>query len=206
MKKYLLIIFSIFIVSSVLLAQYLSYGSKSLFPVWRGQDMELHLGKLVASGVPTRIDGINGGIGVGYSMPIVGADEVLYFRCKSPRMWDGKTNFQIRFLICLASIETAGETFKFNLSWQHQDVGDIMPSTTVATISDSNIIVVGREAAYNVYFLYFDVLPETLKPNEMYNLKLDRVTSSGDQVDGEIIVLHWRSVWKWNKIGTTSDW
>ncbi|MCD4691658.1 MAG: hypothetical protein K8R79_01995, partial [Calditrichales bacterium] len=141
-----------------------------------------------------------------YSMPVAGADEVLYFRGLSAGRWDGTTNFQIRFLICLASPETAGETFKFDLSWQHQDVGDVMPSSVTATISDSGAVVAGREAAFNLYFLYFDIAPGTLAPKEMFNLKLDRVVSTDDAVDGEIIILHWISCWYCNKIGTVSDW
>ena len=173
---------------------------------WRGRGLELHLGYAVGKGVPTRVDNINGGLGIGYSMPVAGADEVLYFRGKSSRMWDSITNFQIRFLICLASPETAGETFKFDLSWQHQDVGDVMPSSVVATYSDSNVVVAGRGAAYNIYYLYYDIALGDLKPNEMFNTKLDRVASSGDQVDGEIIILHWISVWLCNRVGTDSDW
>lgn len=173
---------------------------------WRNKPIELHVGRVAGIGVPTRIDNINGGHAMGYSMPIAGADEILYYKGKSSRCWDGTTNFQIRFLVCLAAAETAGETFKFDLSWQTQDVGIVVPSSPTATYSDSVTVIAGREAIYNIYFLYFDVAPDGLLPNQMMSGKLDRVDSSGDQVDGEVIVLHWISCWLCDKIGTTSDW
>jgi len=149
------------------------------------------------------VDQVQVGVFFGYSLPIYAADnEELYFRENVPGRWDGKSNITFHVLCCLASAETAGETFKFQLSWEKTSETEVVPVTT-HDITDEVIVVDGTQyATYEMSFtLDYDVdTPDNVEAHDLLACRLRRVASTGDEVDGEVIVLDWHTHYVVNKV------
>ena len=148
---------------------------------------------ITAQGKPTQAT-----IGVvhGYSMPIYNNDnEELFFNENVPGRWDGASDIKFHVLVALALAETADETFKFQLSWNQVGETDVVPATTHDT-TDEIIVVDGTQ--YATYMLEFTIdynidAGDVILPHDDLAARLRRVASTGDEVDGEIIVLDWHT-------------
>ena len=163
---------------------------------------EINVDEIKKQGVPDQVQ-VGTGAFFGYSMPIYATDhEELYFRENVPGRWDGVSDVVFHVLCCLASAETPGETFKFQLSWNRVGSGSLVP-TTVHDTTNETIVVDGTQfAAYLLEFPFnYDVgNPNILEPHDVLGARLRRVASDGDEVDGEIIVVDWHTRYQVNKM------
>lgn len=134
------------------------------------------------------------GIFKGYSFPTYAANEELFYNVRVPYRWNGTSDIQICFEVALANVEDIGDTFKFQLSWEHFHSDDVI----VATSNDVEIqqaVLSGHTAQYSVYHLHFTIDYDIDGPgNEVHadcnlGFRLRRIASSGTQVSNEIIVI-----------------
>ena len=139
------------------------------------------------------------GIFRGFSMPIwndgVNSNEQLFFNENVPGRWDGASDIKFHVLVALASAETAGETFKFQFSWNQVGETEVIPATTNGP-TDEIIVVDGTQ--YATYMLEFTIdynidAEDLIIPHDDLVGRLRRVASTGDEVDGEVIVLDWHT-------------
>jgi len=139
----------------------------------------------------------------GYSMPIYNNDnEELFFNENVPGRWDGASDITFQVLCCLALAETAGETFKFQFSWNQVGEADVVP---VATHDTTDEITVVDGTQYATYMLEFTIdynvdVGDVILSHDDLTGRLRRVASTGDEVDGEIIVLDWHTHYTVNKM------
>lgn len=149
-----------------------------------------------AGGIPTPVVV---GCHAGYSMPIWSSPanqyEELYFREYVAGRWDGASDITVSIICCLASAETAGEDFAFQLSWENTALtGTISTSTNDVTTQQE--LAASRDGQYAVYRLNFaidwDYPTPDVTASDHLACRLRRVAATGagvDEVDGEIIVL-----------------
>ena len=146
------------------------------------------------------------GIFRGFSMPIwndgVNSNEQLFFNENVPGRWDGASDIKFHVLVALASAETAGETFKFQFSWNQVGETEVIPATTNGP-TDEIIVVDGTQ--YATYMLEFTIdynidAEDLIIPHDDLVGRLRRVASTGDEVDGEVIVLDWHTHYQVDKI------
>lgn len=150
---------------------------------------------LIAQGKPTQV---TVGIFRGYSMPIYAADpggEELFFNENVPGRWDEISDITFHVLVALAAAETLGETFNFQLSWNQVGETDIVPATS-HDMTDEITLVDGTQ--YATYMLEFAIdynvdVGDPIASHDDLAGRLRRIASSGDEVDGEIIVLDWHT-------------
>ena len=155
---------------------------------------------ITAQGKPTQVI-----IGIfhGYSMPIyAGANEELFFNENVPGRWDGASDITFHVLVALALAESADETFKFQLSWNQVGETDVVPATT-HDVTDEIIVVDGTQ--YATYMLEFTIdynvdAGDAIVIHDDLAARLRRVASTGDEVDGEIIVLDWHTHYQVDKM------
>lgn len=139
----------------------------------------------------------------GYSMPIYAADnEELFFNENVPGRWDCESDIVVHVLVALAAAETPGETFKFQFSWNQVGETDVVPATT-HDVTDEVTVVDGTQ--YATYELTFTIdydadVADPIVCHDNLAGRLRRVASSGDEVDGEIIVLDWHTHYIVNKM------
>lgn len=160
-----------------------------------------------AGGTP---DQIYRGINVGYSLPIWSGpapDEELYWRMMIPVRWDGTTDPQFGMCVTLVGDETVGDNFKFSLEWQTTKSSSIMGTTTSVAYTEQQVLT-GRNLANNVYFVFFnfdaDDATNPLKPGDMLQARIRRVDATNPDIDGEVIIWDWSSMWAVDK--TYGNW
>jgi len=154
---------------------------------------DLDYTNITAQGKPTQV---NVGVFHGYSMPIYNNDdEELFFNENVPGRWDGASDITFHVLVALALAETADETFKFQLSWNQAGETDVVPATT-HDVTDEITVVDGTQ--YATYMLEFTIdynadAGDAIVTHDDLAGRLRRVASTGDEVDGEVIVLDWHT-------------
>jgi len=149
----------------------------------------------VSHGKPTEVQ-----IGVvfGYSMPIFNADdEEMFYKEMVPGRWDGESDITFMIRAALASAETAGEVFKMQLSWESNREGEEILATS-HDVEVQTTLLAGRAAQYDIYLVEFDIdwdihTPTMILPHDALSGRLRRIAATGDEVDGEIIVLEWHT-------------
>ena len=146
----------------------------------------------VAHTKPTQV---TTGVFKGYSFPIYNSDnEELFYNIRTPYRWDGKSDILVCVEIALADAEDIGDTFKFQLSWEHALYDDAI-STTSNDVEVQKVILTGHIAQYSIYHLHFTINYDIDGPgNEIQHeclvgFRLRRIASSGTAIDNEIIVL-----------------
>jgi len=133
----------------------------------------------------------------GYSMPIYSADdEELFFRETIPGRWDGATDFTVYLVVMLASAETAGEDFRYQVSWASHVTDSGQLSNAVTDVETQQELAAGRAAQYSIYRLAFTIdrtVPDPdLAPGDHFGARIRRIAATGggvDEVDGEVILL-----------------
>jgi hypothetical protein len=160
---------------------------------------DLDFTSVAALGKPTQI---TRGAFKGYSMPLYAANEELFYGINVPGRWDGASDIIFHALVALALAETPGETFKFQLSWNQIGATEIVPSAT-HDVTDEIIVVDGTQ--YATYDLFFTIdynidVGDVVLSHDVLGGRLRRVASSGDEVDGEVIVLDWHAHFAVDKI------
>lgn len=135
------------------------------------------------------------GVYKGYSFPVYNNDdEELFYNIRTPYRWNGESDITICFEVALADVEDVGDTFKFQLSWEHAFYDDIIPATS-NDVEVQKVILSGHTAQYSIYHLHFTIDYDIDGPgNEITDdcnlgLRLRRIASSGTEIDNEIIVI-----------------
>lgn len=133
------------------------------------------------------------------SMPIwstpVNQDEQLYYETRVPRRWDGVSDFVVPVVVCLAGAEVVGSKFRFQLSWQHDSCGGVIPATWHDVEVEVEVLV-GRNATHDCYcasfVLDYDIAGagNEVKAGDILAGRLRRVAASSDEVTNEVMVRH----------------
>ena len=161
---------------------------------------EINVDEIKKQAVP---DQVQVGTFFGYSMPIWNSDhEELYFRENVPGRWDGASDITFHVLVALALAETPGETFKFQLSWNQAGETDVVPVAVHDTTDEITVVDGTQFATYLLEFTinYDEDVGDPIISHDVLAARLRRVASSGDEVDGEIIVLDWHTAYQVDKM------
>lgn len=132
------------------------------------------------------------GCHAGYSMPIWASDdEELFFREYVAGRWDGATNITCSVICCLASAETAGEDFRFELAYQAIKLdGTEVLTTSVTTVEvEQNC---AAAAQYQTFKLDFALTASGIEYSDHLGLRLRRIAVEevgANECEGEVIVL-----------------
>ena len=156
-------------------------------------------------GVPTDI---SRGLFRGYSMPIWSTPanqyEELLFRVRAPHRWDGITNPWFVAITAPSAAEDINDKYRFEIEWQSEDIGAIMPDTTQETISAEVTLGDGENVAWFAKIIAFEMNAATIISGQNIQWRLRRKAATSNEVDNEPVVFHWDSRWKINKLGTDS--
>jgi hypothetical protein len=152
---------------------------------------------LVRSGSATTIvpTPVTIGAHVGYSMPIwdAGANvwEELFFREYVAGSWDGATDITISIICALASAETAGEDFRFEVAYQSikLDGSEVLSAGVTTVEAEYNC---AAAAQYQTFKLDFSIPYADVQASDHIGFRVRRIAvevGGADEVEGEIIVL-----------------
>jgi len=135
------------------------------------------------------------GVFKGYSFPVYSADnEELFYNLRVPYRWDGESDILICLVVALADAEDVGDTFKFQLSWEHIHANDVIPATS-NDVEVQTAVLSGHTAQYSIYHIHFTVDYDIDGAgNEIHHdcdlgFRVRRIASSGTAVDNEIIAI-----------------
>lgn len=146
------------------------------------------------------------GLFKGYSMPVwttpANQYEELCFRLRVPHRWDGTTNPWFVAIVSISAAEDIGDKYKFQLEWESEDYGNVIPATTQETLTCEITLTDGT--AYYADIISFELTATTLDLGHCLQLRLRRIAASSLEVSNEPIIYHWDTRWKMNRIGTVS--
>ena len=130
-----------------------------------------------------------------YSFPVYAADdEQLIFHANVPGRWNGSSDITFHVLCALGGAEDVGDYFKFRLSWESTHAGEVVPATSHA-VDVEQIVLVGRNAAYDEYELMFTIDWDAdgggneVLNHDLLGATLYRVDATNPDVSNEIKVL-----------------
>ena len=171
---------------------------------WESVDVFLDENYSNDKGLPTQVER---GLFKGYSVPIWSTPanqyEELVFRIRVPFRWDGVTNPTFMILVSISATEDIGDKFKFQMEWESKGVSNVIPDTTAETLTDEVTVTDGT--AYYSYLASASLDATKLIVGDNLQFRVRRVTATDPQVSNEIIIWHWDSRWKMNKLGTISE-
>jgi len=142
------------------------------------------------------------GVFCGYSLPEYAVGEELLFRLRVLHRWDGVTNPYFVAITSISAAEDIGDKYKFQLEWQSGDIGAVIPDTIQETLTDEVTVVDGT--AYYAEIISFELDAATIVSGQNMQFRLRRIAASPSSVSNEIIVWHWDTRWKINKVATTT--
>jgi len=142
------------------------------------------------------------GVFGGYSLPTYAAGEELLFRMRVPHRWDGSTNPYFVAITSISAAEDIGDKYKFQFEWQSEDVLAVIPDTIAETLTDE--ITVADSTAYYAEILSFELDATTIVAGQNLQARLRRIASAAPAVSNEIVVWHWDTRWKMDKVATTT--
>ena len=145
---------------------------------------------------------ITRGVFGGYSLPEYAAGEELLFRMRVPHRWDGLTNPYFVAITSISAAEDIGDKYKFQFEWQSGDVEAVIPNTIQETVTDEITVVDGT--AYYAEIISFELDATTIVAGQNIQGRLRRIASAAPAVSNEIVVWHWDTRWKMNKVATTT--
>ena len=144
------------------------------------------------------------GLWDGYSLPHYAVGEQLKFRMRVPHIWDGVTAPWFVAITSISNAETIGHKYKFQAEWSSADIGAVIPDTTTETLTDQVVIIDGTQ--WYAEIIAFELTPTTLVAGQNLQLRLRRIEADATFVisANEIVVWHWDTRWKVNKVATTN--
>lgn len=147
---------------------------------------------------------ITRGLWGGYSLPHYAAGEELKFRMRVPHLWDGVTAPWFVAITSISNAETIGHKYKFQLEWSSADIGAVIPDTTTETLTDQVVIVDGTQ--WYAEIIAFELTPATIVAGQNLQARLRRIEADATFVASanEIVVWHWDTRWKINRLATSS--
>ena len=145
---------------------------------------------------------VSRGLFLGYSLPEYAADEELLFRMRIPHEWDGTTNPWFVAITSISTNEDIGDKYKFQLEWVSEDIEHIVPDNGIENITCE--VTVSNGTAYYAEIIAFEFNASTMISGQNLQARLRRIAASSSSVDNEIIIWHWDTRWKMNRLGTQS--
>lgn len=145
---------------------------------------------------------IKRGVFCGYSLPEYALNEELLFRLRVLHRWDGVTNPHFVAITSISAAEDIGDKYKFQLEWQSKDIGAVIPDTIQETLTDEVTVVDGT--AFYAEIVSFELDAATIVSGQNMQFRLRRIAASAPEVSNEVIVWHWDTRWKINKVATTT--
>ena len=136
----------------------------------------------------------------GYSCPIFNSDdEELFWRLHVPGRWDGASDIMYYLLVCLSVADSADETFRFQLSWNHCDGStSVIDTAAVQDLTADVTLSAGHTDQYSIFTLAFtidwDIDTPDIVAGDVLGGRVRRVTSGATDITSghEVIVLdHW---------------
>lgn len=182
-----------------LLEKFNENSSLSTAPYWQSVGLFLDENSSNLQGKPTLV---TRGMFKGYSMPTYAVGEELFFRLRVPFRWDGVTNPWFCAITSTSGAEDIGDKYKFQLEWSSEDVGNVIPDSTTETLTQEIVLTDGTAFFATIFAVELDAT--TLISGQNWQGRLKRITSAAPAVTNEIIVFHWCSRWRMNKLGTLS--
>jgi len=156
---------------------------------------ELDQAKTAGTGKPTQV---SIGIFQGFSLPIHGADEELFFRENVPGRWDEASDIVFHVKVALSGAEDVGDKFQLRLSWEHAVEEEVVPVTS-NDVDVETTVLAGRAAQYDEYEIEFtidyniDGAGNEIKMHELLGSRLIRIAATANEIAGEVIVLDWHT-------------
>jgi len=157
--------------------------------------------KIAATTKPTTI---TYGAYVGYSLPLYATDEELFFRESVPGRWDGESDITFRVYVVLNSAEDVGDKFNMQLSWANKSCNSGVIANTTTDVEVETTILESRNAQYSIYCVDFtidwDLLDPDIADGDILSGRLRRIDATTNEIDGEIIVIEWITLYNVNKM------
>ena len=152
---------------------------------------------LFKNAVPTMIER---GTKVGYSLPVVGVDEELFYNICVPNGWDGESDLYVHIYAWLDSPQDEAEdAVLLSLTWStYHDITEFDTSD-----GDDVEIVVGDAPQFTAIKFTFIVPYDGIVPiasGEIIAFHLERNTSSHEMA-GEPVIYHAGVIFQFDKIG-----
>lgn len=121
-----------------------------------------------------------------------------------PHLWDGVTAPWFVAITSISNAETIGHKYKFSFEWSSGDIGAVIPDSTVETLTDQVVIADGTQ--WYAEIIAFELTPATLVAGQNIQARLRRVEADATYVASanEIVVWHWDTRWKINRLATSS--
>lgn len=155
----------------------------------------VNIDEVKKQGVPDQVQ-VGDGAFFGYSMPIWNEDhEELYFRENVPGRWDAASDIVFHMLVCLGALQTPGQKFKFQFSWNQVGITDIVPTAVHSPTCEITLIDATQFATYMMTFIIvYDVDGgDPIVAHDVLAARLRRVAATSDEMDGEPVVLDWHT-------------
>jgi len=168
--------------------------------VWLEFRPDLDPTKLAKNSLPSAVER---GICLGYSLPVGGTDEELFYNICVPGRWDGESDIHMHIHAWLDTAQDhADDAVKLSLNWRAVGLGDIVPAT-YQTVTDE--VVTGDVAQYTViefeFILDYDADPTyVIEADDTLFFHLIRIASS-QEIDGEPVISDLGVIFRFDKIG-----
>lgn len=167
---------------------------------------EINVDEIKKQEVPVQVH-IGAGVFFGYSMPLWSDDPVdnheeLHFRQNVPGRWDGASDIVFHALVCLAALQMPGQKFNFQLDWNQAGTTDIVPVTVHPETDEITLIDATQFATYGLLFTlnYDEDAGDPIISHDLLSARLRRIDATGDEMDGEPVVLDWHTHYVVDKV------
>ena len=164
---------------------------------------DLDITTIVGQGKPTQV---KIGIFNGFSMPVYNNDnEELFFDLCVPFRYSEDADITTCIGAILSGGEDVGDKFNFQLSWEHQKIGEVIPVTT-NDVEVETTVATDRNAQYDLYKVEFtinydiDGIGSEIAAEDLLTFRLRRIAASANEVANEIIVAGLNIAFPVNKI------
>jgi len=162
---------------------------------------DLDATKIAQNTKPTTVER---GVAYGYSLPVGGVDEELFYNICVPSRWDGESDIHVHVHAWLDTAQDeSNDAVKLQLEWKHVGIDDFV-SDTYNTVTDEE--VVGIVGQYKVIEFDFDIdydidVGDPIEGDDTIFLHLTRVASS-HEIAGEPVIFHYGVIFQCDKYGS----
>jgi len=144
------------------------------------------------------------GIAVGYSLPVGGADEELFFDMCVPDRWEGTSDIHCHVEGWLDTAQDeVTDAVELTLQWEHFGIDGVVPATSNTVVTE---VVTGVVAQYTLiefdFIIDYDIdIGDVIEGDDKLVFHLVRSASS-HEIAGEIAVNHVAVLFRCNKLGS----
>ena len=172
--------------------------------VWVEFRPDLDPTKLAVNAKPTIV---TRGVAIGYSLPVGGADEELFYEICVPDRWDGESDIHCHIEGWLDTAQDeAADAAELTLKWEHFGIGGIVPATSNTVVDE---VVTGIVAQYTYiqfdFVLDYDIdVGDAIEGDDKLVFHIVRSASS-HEIAGEVVISHAAIIFQFDKLGS-QDW